>query len=62
MLLFDGKTTQGWRGYQMQAMPPGWQVIDGALVRTKGRAGSKGAGETWHKATGLLRSLLPAAR
>jgi hypothetical protein len=43
-LLFDGKTTNGWRGYRMQAMPPGWQVIDGALVRVKGGAGGKGAG------------------
>lgn len=43
-LLFDGKTTQGWRGYRMDAMPPGWQVLDGALVRTQGGAGGKGAG------------------
>jgi 3-keto-disaccharide hydrolase len=43
-LLFDGKTTQGWRGYKMQAMPPGWTVMDGALVRVKGGAGGKGAG------------------
>jgi hypothetical protein len=43
-LLFDGKTTDGWRGYQMDTMPPGWSVIDGALVRVKGGAGGKGAG------------------
>ena len=43
-LLFDGQTTDGWRGYQMKAMPPGWQVSDGALVRTRGGAGGKGAG------------------
>jgi hypothetical protein len=43
-LLFDGKTTDGWRGYQMDAMPPGWKVIDGALVRVSGGAGGKGAG------------------
>jgi hypothetical protein len=43
-LLFDGKTTAGWRGYQRQDMPPGWQVLDGALVRVKGGAGGKGAG------------------
>jgi hypothetical protein len=42
--LFDGKTTEGWRGYKMNAMPPGWQVIDGALVRVAGGAGGKGAG------------------
>ena len=24
--LFDGKTTDGWRGYNSQIMPPGWNV------------------------------------
>jgi hypothetical protein len=43
-LLFDGKTTEGWRGYKMKEMPPGWKVIDGALVRVSGGAGGKGAG------------------
>lgn len=43
-LLFDGKTTRGWRGYKMDKMPPGWKVIDGALVRVSGGAGGKGAG------------------
>src|SRR5690606_15687182 len=32
-LLFDGKTTAGWRGYRKQGMPEGWQVVDGALAR-----------------------------
>jgi hypothetical protein len=32
-LLFDGQSTQGWRGYMMDGMPDGWEVIDGALVR-----------------------------
>jgi len=43
-LLFDGKTTTGWRGYKMDKMPPGWAVIDGVLVRVKGGEGGKGAG------------------
>jgi hypothetical protein len=43
-LLFDGKTTAGWRGYQKETMPPGWKVIDGALVRVQGGEGGKGAG------------------
>ncbi|MCI0420445.1 MAG: DUF1080 domain-containing protein [Acidobacteria bacterium] len=38
-LLFDGKTTQGWRGYNLQTLPPRWEAMDGALVRTSG-AGS----------------------
>lgn len=32
-LLFDGTTTDGWRGYMMDSMPEGWEVVDGALVR-----------------------------
>src|ERR1051326_7249074 len=43
-LLFDGKTTNGWRGYKMDHMPTGWKVIDGSLVRVSGGAGGKGAG------------------
>ena len=43
-LLFDGKTTDGWRGYKMDKMPLGWRVIDGAMVKVKPGAGGKGAG------------------
>ena len=43
-LLFDGKTTDGWRGYKMKQMPPGWKVIDGILTRVAAGAGGKGAG------------------
>lgn len=43
-LLFDGKTTQGWRGYKMEQMPPGWQVLNGTLARVTGGPGGKGAG------------------
>lgn len=32
-LLFDGKTTAGWRGFKKTEMPAGWQVVDGALTR-----------------------------
>jgi hypothetical protein len=35
-LLFDGKTTEGWRGWKKDKMPDGWQVIDGILTRVKG--------------------------
>ncbi|HEU5217891.1 MAG TPA: DUF1080 domain-containing protein, partial [Gemmatimonadales bacterium] len=34
-LLFDGRTTAGWRGYRSTTMPPGWQVVDGALSRVE---------------------------
>lgn len=35
-LLFDGATTKGWRGFKQSAMPAGWTVRDGALVRESG--------------------------
>lgn len=37
-LLFDGKTTEGWKGYRKDKMPDGWQVVDGVLG-TRGKAG-----------------------
>jgi hypothetical protein len=37
-LLFDGRTTNGWRAYRGDSMPSGWQVVDGALTRV-GQAG-----------------------
>jgi hypothetical protein len=33
-LLFDGKTTTGWRGYQKKEAPAGWTVVNGELTRT----------------------------
>ena len=33
-LLFDGKTTKGWRGYKLSAMPAkGWRIEDGILKK-----------------------------
>jgi len=32
-LLFDGKTTEGWRGYKKPGVPDDWKVIDGTLDR-----------------------------
>ena len=34
-LLFDGRTTAGWRGWKMDSLPSGWQAVDGALTRVK---------------------------
>jgi hypothetical protein len=31
-LLFNGQSTEGWRGYRMSTMPPGWKVGGGELV------------------------------
>ena len=33
--LFDGTTTAGWRGYKQQAVPAGWQIVDGTLAKTR---------------------------
>jgi hypothetical protein len=44
ILLFDGKTTNGWRGYNKKAFPDsGWVVEDGTLnayTRVRERPGS----------------------
>ena len=32
-ILFDGESTDAWRGYRQKALPAGWQVQEGALVR-----------------------------
>jgi hypothetical protein len=37
-LLFDGTTTNLWRGFRQQQMPGGWKAVDGALTRV-GQAG-----------------------
>ncbi len=39
-LLFDGKTTTGWRNFKKDAVSPGWQVANGELSRA-----DKGAGD-----------------
>jgi len=38
-LLFDGKTTNGWRNYKKTDIASGWKAEDGALVRGTERAG-----------------------
>jgi hypothetical protein len=38
-LLFDGRTTSGWRNYRSETISPGWSVADGALVRSGEKAG-----------------------
>src|SRR5690606_19675266 len=30
-LLFDGHSLEGWRGYGIKGIPPGWEVRDGTL-------------------------------
>lgn len=38
-LLFDGKTTKGWRNFKKKDISKGWLVSDGALSRINGSAG-----------------------
>lgn len=38
-LLFDGKTTAGWRNYKKDSIGPGWKVEEGLLVRAGNGAG-----------------------
>jgi len=48
VLLFDGKTTNGWRSYQKQTFPKGWIVEDGAIkcnASGRGEAGSADGGD-----------------
>lgn len=35
-LLFDGTTLEGWRGFNEEALPDGWQAVDGTLSRVAG--------------------------
>src|SRR5262245_26284390 len=39
-LLFDGKSTAGWRNYKKTDVGPGWKIENGAMVRA-----DKGAGD-----------------
>ncbi len=32
IVLFDGTSTDGWRGYNAKTMPPGWVIEDGVLT------------------------------
>jgi len=47
-LLFDGKTTEGWRGYQKESFPVAWNIDNDALhIQGSGRgeAGAKDGGD-----------------
>lgn len=46
--LFDGKTSNGWRGYKLDHFPSGWQIVDGTLQCVgsgRGEAGSREGGD-----------------
>jgi len=51
-LLFDGKTTEGWRGYKKETFPAAWNIDKGALhIQGSGRgeAGAQDGGDIVYK-------------
>jgi len=48
VLLFDGKTSEGWRGNNKDHFPTGWEIVDGTLHckgSGEGEAGAKEGGD-----------------
>jgi len=43
ILMFDGKTSDGWRGYNKKTFPAGWKIEDGALKCQGSGRGEAGA-------------------
>ncbi|WP_297818972.1 DUF1080 domain-containing protein [Segetibacter sp.] len=43
VLLFDGQTTSGWHGYNKNAVPAIWKVVDGSIMLDS-KARTRGAG------------------
>jgi hypothetical protein len=43
VLLFDGKTSEGWRGYKKEYFPENWQIVDGTLYCVASGRGEAGA-------------------
>ena len=48
MLLFDGKTSEGWRGYKKDVFPSDWKIEEGTIFMSasgRGEAGSVNGGD-----------------
>jgi hypothetical protein len=65
IVLFDGTSTEGWRGYKKEGLPPAWSIVEGTLYikgSGRGEAGAEDGGDILyenHKA-GSLYDLIPA--
>ena len=48
ILMFDGKTSNGWRGYGKDVFPSDWEIVDGTIHMNgsgRGEAGSENGGD-----------------
>jgi hypothetical protein len=48
VLLFDGTTPTGWRGYLQESFPENWQIVDGTMYckeSGRGEAGAENGGD-----------------
>ena len=48
ILMFDGETSNGWRGYGKEHFPAGWEVVDGTIKMKgsgRGEAGAEDGGD-----------------
>jgi hypothetical protein len=49
VLLFDGKTTEGWRGVNKSYFPTGWEVVNGTLFCKQSGQGDEGGDILYEK-------------
>ena len=45
VLLFDGETSNGWRGFKKETFPSGWEIVDGTLHMIGSGRGEAGASD-----------------
>jgi len=48
ILMFDGETSNGWRGYGKEVFPTDWEIVDGTIHMNgsgRGEAGSENGGD-----------------
>ena len=45
VLMFDGKTSNGWRGYSKESFPGAWEIVDGTIHMVGSGRGEAGDAE-----------------